>query len=188
MIHKDLPSPELLRKLLRYEPETGKLFWMERGVSLFNDGVQTAEHTCARWNSRLAGRPAFSKSSHGYLRCSIFYRRYYAHRIIWAMVTSEWPSAQIDHINHDRLDNRIKNLRAVTNKENGKNQSMPCTNTSGTVGVGWHKASGKWRADIVSNGKQIRLGKFTDIKDAIVARKDAEAEYFYHRNHGAEND
>lgn len=185
MAKTPLPTPELLRKLLRYEPDTGKLIWMVRDVSLFNEGSHSAKHTCSRWNSHYAGKDAFTAMcSSGYKQGSIFGKRHMAHRVIWAMVHGEWLDNQIDHINHDRCDNRIINLRSVSHKENHRNKTLQSNNTSGHVGVSWHTAGGKWQANIQVGEKLKHLGIFTKKEDAIAARAAANTEYGFHENHG----
>lgn len=185
MDKQDLLTPEELRKILEYNPATGKLFWRERSVEFFNDGKQSAQHNCAAWNGRFANKEAFTADhNEGYRQGRIFSRVYLAHRVIWAMVYGEWPEEQIDHINGVRDDNRIENLRAVTNQENGKNKKLSKNNTSGVIGVYWYKPTRKWRAEIKINNRRVHLGLFTKKDDAIAARKAAEAEHGYHPNHG----
>lgn len=91
---------------------------------------------------------------------------------------------EIDHINHDRSDNRIENLRLVTGGENKKNQSIRKRNKSGFTGVGWHSKAKKWRAEIKSGGVYMYLGLYSSIGDAVNARKMAEIELGFHDNHG----
>ena len=84
----------------------------------------------------------------------------------------------IDHIDHNRTNNRISNLRYATNSENSQNKSMQSNNTSGIVGISFHKASQKWTAQIFVNGLKKHLGSFDDKNDAITARQEAEMTYF----------
>lgn len=84
----------------------------------------------------------------------------------------------VDHINGDKLDNRKSNLRICTMAQNGFNNKTYITNNSGYPGVGWHKKSNKWRARIQVHGRQIYLGIFDSLEDAIYARQQAEIEYF----------
>ena len=185
MAKKPLPAIDDLHKLLRYDPKTGYLYWRERAASLFNTGAQTAERRCKMWNTRYAGTRAFTaEDGHGYHHGAIFDTSYKAHRVIFAMVYGVWPVGDIDHINHDRADNRIVNLRAVSRKENLKNASMRSDNTSGVVGVSWSKSRKKWVAYVSVDGKVKMLGRFMDICDAINARTTASAEFLYHKNHG----
>ena len=182
---KELPSPELLRKLLRYEPDTGKLYWRKRTPDMFKSGKFSSECICASWNKRYANRLALaSKNNWGYLIGRISDRLYKSHRVIWAIFYGDWPDEHIDHINGIRDDNRIVNLRSVSNAENGMNTKLPATNTSGACGVFWHKKNEKWIAQINVNGRRKHIGSFADKNDAIVARKNAEIKYGYHENHG----
>ena len=84
----------------------------------------------------------------------------------------------VDHINHDKLDNRKDNLRICSTRQNTMNQGISKNNTSGITGIGWDKSSNKWIAYIKVNYRQITLGRFTNLDDAIQARMDAEIEYF----------
>lgn len=84
----------------------------------------------------------------------------------------------VDHINHDKLDNRKDNLRICTQQQNMMNNKIRKNNTSGVTGVAWHKEKNKWRSVIMVNHKQIHIGYYSDIDDAIEARRNAEIEYF----------
>ena len=164
---KDLPSPELLRKLLRYEPETGKLFWRERTPDMFENGKQSSAHNCVAWNNRSAGKEAFfSQHKHGYRYGRVSGRAYLAHRVIWAMHTNAWPVEHIDHIDGKKDNNVIENLREATRSENMWNQKAPTNNTSGYKGVYWQKTTQKWCARIKKNTKNHYLGLFDCPKEA----------------------
>ena len=179
MTAKPLPSQELLRQLLRYEPETGRLFWRERPEEMF--GTKRAFKI---WNTRYSGKEAFNTLTlTGYKQGSIFDIKYLAHRIIWKMVYNQEPP-QIDHIDHNPSDNRIHMLRASSNPENGKNQKHQINNTSGVMGVCWDKDRNKWRAQIQIKGKNKYLGIFTEFDKAVAARKAAEVKYGFCKNHG----
>lgn len=179
MAAKDLPDPELLRKLLRYEPETGKLFWRKRPPEMFGRRANFLA-----WNKRWAGKAAFTAYRQGYHQGRVLSQNLVAHRVIWALHTGAWPEHQIDHINGNRADNRWRNLRAVTSAENMRNKRQRSNNTSGVTGVSWAKEKRKWLADIRVNGKQIHIGRFDQKADAIAARKAAEKQYGFHPNHG----
>lgn len=84
----------------------------------------------------------------------------------------------IDHINHNRLDNRKSNLRICTQHQNNMNQGIRNDNTSGVTGVYFDKSRDKWAAQIMYNARQINLGRFNTKEEAIQARKNAEIEYF----------
>lgn len=184
MTDKNLPSPELLRKLLRYEPDTGKLYWRERTPDMFVDGKYAADRCCKIWNSKHSGKEAFTTLVAGYPSGRIFNCHYFAHRVIWAIFYGEWPSNNIDHINGDKIDNKIINLRDVEQKINIRNCKINKNNKSGVVGVFWYKPTRKWHSQITFNGIRKHLGYFTDKDDAIAARKAAEAKYGFHANHG----
>lgn len=172
MSAKELPSPELLRQLLRYDPDTGKLYWKERS----NPENSNAKNT---WNKRWAGKLAldYIDPSNGYRVGRLMNRRTYAHRVILAIYSGKHPE-EVDHINGDRADNRIKNLRACSRLDNCKNLKKPKDNTSGHIGVS--KKGNGWRARIFD----IHLGTFKNLDEAIAARKKAEAKYGFHPNHG----
>ena len=84
----------------------------------------------------------------------------------------------VDHIDRDRSNNKIENLRAATSTQNQGNRSLNKTNTSGFRGVGWHKKYNKWVARISINGKLKNIGQFNCIEDAKAAyRKEAIAHF-----------
>lgn len=184
MAAKALPSPEVLRQLLRYEPDTGKLFWLPRGPEWFRSENPRARGQVKVWNARYAGRPALEALSQGYRVGRLFDVLVRAHRVIWAMTTGAWPEGEIDHINGDRADNRMENLREVSSGENGRNKGLRADNTSGQVGVSWSRLEGKWKVLIWRNGKPYSRGTFTNFVDAVRSRKAAEAEFGFHENHG----
>mgnify|MGYP001222984437 CR=1 FL=1 len=188
MAELQLPSPEALRQLLRYEPETGKLFWRERGPETFmeGEGRYTAVRMAKIWNSKLARREAISciDKGLGYRKGSLNGRKVYAHRVIWALHTGHWPLEDIDHINGDRADNRWGNLRAVPHSVNARNTRIRCTNTSGMMGVARYGRHGRWRALIMVDGRTKHIGCFDTYEQACAARKDAEARLGFHPNHG----
>ena len=97
-----------------------------------------------------------------------------AHRAAWAIHFGEWPSGEIDHINGDEADNRMKNLRDVSKSVNQQNKRKPRSdNTCGFLGVGWHKAAKKWRAQISISGRVVYLGLFDEPEIAHAAYLDA---------------
>ncbi|KPL67431.1 hypothetical protein SZ64_04515 [Erythrobacter sp. SG61-1L] len=175
-------DPALLRRLLRYEPETGKLYWLARTADSWPDAPPSKRQA---WNSQFAGKETFRTcGSHGYQAGPIMGRTgFLAHRIAWAIVYGEWPT-EIDHINGDRCDNRLENLRMVSRRTNTKNRRLLASNRSGAHGVYWARHAGKWRAEIKSETGRIHLGYFTSKIDAIAARRAAEREHGFHPNHG----
>lgn len=159
-------TQELLKELFHYNPETG-IFTRLKSVQSAKRGVSG------------------SKCERGYIFICINGKNYRAHRLAFLYMTGHIPLCHCDHINHDRSDNRLRNLQAVTRQENLKNKSMYKKNTSGTTGVYWRERDKKWRAYIGVKGKQVILGLFDNKNDAIKSRKLAEIEYGYHSNHGA---
>ena len=183
-------TPELCRKLLRYEPETGKLYWKPRPASMYRDsrchgGVRTAQWAADCWNRKYAGREAFTaKNEGGYRVGTILGVMQRAHRVAWAIHYGEWPSHQIDHDDGNRSNYRILNLKAATNRENHLNEGLSSNNTSGFTGVCWCKQTGRWRAMIRVDGKTRHLGRFVSFDDAVAARRAANVRYGFHPNHG----
>lgn len=161
-----------LRKMLRHDPETGKLFWRER------------DDCPPNVRSRISHKEAFvNMSNNGYMRGAVNGVFLLAHRVIWALEYGVWPD-EIDHINGVRHDNRLCNLRSVDRTTNGQNLCLQQRNKSGRIGVTWYKAYQNWAAAIVVNQKRIHLGYFSTVDEAAKARELAEHKYGFHRNHG----
>lgn len=142
-----------------------------------------------RWRYARKGREARSIAGcvdkNGYVRIRYNGVLLLAHRIIWEMHNGKIPEGmEIDHVWHNRCDNRIENLRLASRLENSKNVSLLKRNKSGRVGVCWRKKEKKWHATIYDKGKSVHLGLFSSIDDAIMAREQAEAKLGYHENHG----
>lgn len=172
----NLPKIETLRRLLSYNPKTGKLIWLPRtALDCPKDGGR-------RWNGRYAGKEAFRISPNGYRQGMIKRKMVRAHRVAWAIHHGEWPEADIDHINGVRSDNRLVNLRSVPRKVNAQNQKVRINSKSGVLGVSRYR--NKWRAYISVEGKPIHLGIFSNKNDAISARQEAQLAHGYHPNHG----
>ena len=119
----------------------------------------------------------------GYKLVTIENKTYRAHRLAWLYMYGVWPSGQIDHIDHNRSNNSISNLRDVTHQDNHKNKPLQKNNKSGTHGVSLLK-NGKWRSRIKINGKEKHLGFFNSKKEAVESRLNAEIKYGFHINHG----
>lgn len=177
-------SPPQLRELLRYEPETGKLFWLPRTPESFGSPFYTARR-CAAWNAIYAGEEALNRNhNQGYRAGAILNRTYLAHRVVWAFVHGQWPEDEIDHLDGCRSNNRIGNLRTVSRCDNMRNRQLSTKNTSGVMGVYWAPHAKKWRAEIKTDEARIHLGYFNDKALAVAARKAAERGQGFHPNHG----
>jgi hypothetical protein len=161
MTDRELLELAELKRQLRYEPETGKFFWLVRNS-----------------NRQMIGDEAGPKNrnSHGYQTINVGGVAYKAHRLAWFYITGEWPD-QIDHINGVRDDNRIENLRNVTGQQNTHNQRTAHVNSStGVLGV-IAKPSGKFAAEIRVNGKKKHIGTFPSISLAKAAYDEAKLKF-----------
>lgn len=170
---------EQLRTAVTYDAETGAFRWNHRPKEQFAN-----ERAWSMWHKRFFNCTAFTTKSNGYCLgrvCSITVK---AHRAAWALHYGEWPSQNLDHINGDRSDNRIENLRLASPKENGRNQKRHKTNTSNHTGVVWSVRQRRWCARIVVDGVRKHLGTFVSLDDAVAARKAAEQRHGFHENHG----
>ena len=164
---RELPPLNLLEENLSYNPETGELHWKKN-----------------RHSHKIKGKRAGCLSE-GYWMIKIFGKSYGAHRLAYALYHKEQlsPDTLIDHIDRDKSNNRIDNLRKVDYVENGCNRKTSRKNTSGHNGVHYAKKVNKWQARIVIEGRRVNLGFFDCKEDAITARLNAEIEHgmFIHR-------
>ena len=153
----------VLRNLFDYYPDTGRLIWKFRPLNHFS-----RESSWKRWNTRYAGKEAGTVQSKGYISVILTIngkeKAFKAHRIIWALVTGDWPSDQIDHVNVNAADNRLVNLREATHAENQQNSNVFNTNKLGVKGVHQNPA-GKYIAAISSK----YIGIFDTVEDAAKA-------------------
>lgn len=173
-----LPEQIVLQKLLRYNPETGELLWNHRVAEDFTPTTtRTREWQYRWWNKRFANTTVGSLGDGGYLCARIMGTAYKVHRLIWKLVHGEDPDF-VDHVNGNRSDNRICNLRSVPRSENAKNLAS----RGGDLGVSLR--NGKWRARITDTGRLIQLGTFVTKAEAVAARRAAEVTLGYHPNHG----
>lgn len=153
----NLVTSERLRSALSYDAETGHFTWL------------------VRIGSVKAGQRAGKHAKNGYWRIRLDGVEYPAHRLAWFYVYGRWPDGQVDHINLDKIDNGISNLRPATNAENQRNRSEQSNNTSGFKGVSRFKKTGRWRAEIMIDGHKKYLGSFSTPEQAAVAYDSAAA-------------
>ena len=160
-------SVEEIKAALKYDKKTGEFFWRRR------------KDRNNSWNNRWAGEKAGSKRPDGYLQ--IFFRKsILSHRLAWFYVHGEWPDKLIDHINGDRLDNRIENLRVVSNSINLQNKSKYQKNnkSTGMLGVSVLKNNpNRFAAQIFYKGKQIKLGYYKTKEEAFNVYINAKRKY-----------
>ncbi len=167
----DITAAEL-RSLMAYDPDTGIFQWKERPQSDF-----TERKFALIWNGRFAGR-VIGNTKSTYKMAFVKGRGRTLHRLAFIWVTGENPKGDIDHINRDKHDNRWSNLRVVTRTSNRHNCDPSAKNTSGVVGVCWHKDAKAWVAQIKKHGKNHHLGLFREFSDAVARRKLAEKQFY----------
>lgn len=151
---------ERLRECLSYDPDTGR----------FTRRISTS--------TAKAGAIAGSPRGDGYLVISVDNEQYLAHRLAWFYVRGAWPAHHTDHIDLDRQNNALGNLREATASQNVANTRQRRCNTSGAKGVYWSKIRRKWIAQIGHHKRVINLGGFTSFADAKRARDQAEITLF----------
>jgi hypothetical protein len=160
-VRADVERPDVAtaRAWLRYEAATGKLYWLQSPRFNVPAGVEARGHGSTKY-----GRIGFGG------------RYYHAHNLVWLIVRGEWPAGVIDHINGDKTDNRVENLRDVTPAMNSQNRRQPTrANTTGFLGVTWSGSKIKpYCAQITINGRTQAIGNFAtgeEAHKAYVARK-----------------
>jgi len=145
-----------LKELLNYDPETG----------VFTNKVRRSQMS--------VGAIAGTKTVYGYWQLWLDGKTVKAHRVAWLYVYGSWPEQQIDHIDGNPLNNRIKNLRDVSPLINQQNQHrVRKSNTSGYPGVSWHKSTQRYRASIRVDGRSRHLAHFDTPEEAYDAYLEA---------------
>lgn len=174
-----LPLACDLSDLLDYDPDTGLFAWKKRDSCFAKGWATSAEQETRRWNSRHAGKRAFTCiSPKGYMVGALLGIGVRASNVAWAISHGEWPDCYVDHINTVRSDDRLLNLRLGTPGQNARNRQAHNGSVSGLKGVSpWGR---KWKASIVNNGVPIYLGLHPTKEDAARAYDDAAL-----REHGA---
>lgn len=147
-----------LRELLSYDPLTGAFVWTRPQARRLKPGASAG---CRH-------------SIKGYFYIKIDGRSFMAHRLAWLYVHGEWPADQVDHVDRNRANNRITNLRVVTGAENAHNRTPQTGGSSAYTGVSFHKRIGKWQSSIRAGDRLHHLGYFEreeDARDAYLAAK-----------------
>lgn len=159
-------NQQILKELLNYNPDTGVFTWA-------NDSKRVK-----------TGTKAGTITNQGYVRIKILDKVYMAHRLAWLYVYGVMPSEQIDHINHDKADNRIENLREATNQQNQFNKPKSKYSKSNYKGISFHKRSNKWLAQININKVNTYLGIFDTEEEAALAYQNKSKEIHKEFAHG----
>ncbi len=153
-------TADRLRELLSYEPETGEFTWLRnRGAA-------------------VAGTAAGVHNGLGYRVIRIDGRLYLAHRLAWLYAHGSWPESGLDHINCDRSDNRIVNLRQSSQRQNVRNSRRRIDNSTGHKGVWWRKDRGKFVSTLKTGDQTLWLGSFSDKEQAAAAYASAARRHF----------
>ncbi|CDM90060.1 HNH endonuclease [Xenorhabdus bovienii] len=174
-----LITKSYLNECFNYDEKNGELSWKERPQCHFS--------TLKGWrifNHKFSGKKvSLAKNTGGYLGVTLDGKKYTQHRIIWMLHYGVIETGlQVDNINHDRTDNRIKNLRLVTHQENIKNLKLKNTNTSGYIGVTRHGK--RWKAQIQAPQGRKHIGCYDTPHDAHQAYEMEKKKYGFHKNHG----
>jgi hypothetical protein len=156
-------TQEILFQQFDYNPETG-LFFRKKKTS----------------NNACVTKPSGWDNKSGYIKLCINNKQQFAHRMAWLYVYGELPDKDVDHINGNRSDNRICNLRITNRSENMQNTEKFKTNTSGFKGVTWLKKEKKWLAQITKNYQHFNIGVFETAEQAYAAYCQAAKEVHTH--------
>jgi len=152
-----------LKQVMSYDPSSGVFTWTAPKSPRLKPGA-------------IAGH----QEPTGYIGMVIDYRHYRGHRLAWLYVYGSMPCGEIDHIDGDKSNNRIANLRVVTSKQNKENTRLVAANTSGHRGVYWDKSRNKWMARVQHHRKWVFLGRFDSLVEAGNAAKEARCSLFTH--------
>jgi len=151
-----------LLEALRYDPETGLFWWLERA------------------KKRRLDKPAGSRHNKGYWQINVDAKPQLAHRLAWFYMTGKWPKDEVDHEDRDKTNNRWLNLRPATHKQNAENVAVRKHSKSGVKGVHFDATRGLWQAYLNHEGKRRHLGRHATLTAAIKARKAGETKFFTH--------
>ena len=147
---------ETILRRLSYNKETGSVIWLD---------------------GKRAGRKIYNTSCDGYHRLKILGSTYYLHRVCWFLHYREWPTSHLDHVNGDKTDNRIVNLRVASSTQNSANRSLAVNNTTGHKGVVYLENISKYMVRVGSSPR-VLVGYFENLDDAAKAYNDAAKELY----------
>jgi len=149
-------TQDLVRELFYYNPNTGTFEWAKD------------------YKRQKRGSTAGTADNRGYISINVGGKKYWAHRLIWLYWYGYLPEKTIDHIDRNKSNNKLLNLREASRSCNARNTSERSTNKTGITGVCWSKQRNKWAAQITLNTVAINLGCYVDFADAVCARLAAE--------------
>lgn len=152
---------ELAREFLKYDPLTGLFEWAKSPAR----------------NVKVGDRTGTKSKKNGYVWIAFRGFKFSAHRLAWLAYYGYEPESELDHINRDKSDNRIMNLREVSPQQNKQNLGLQTRNKTGVSGVYYHKGRDKYTVTIGYHGC-INLGTYSNLLDAAAARKSAEIKYW----------
>lgn len=157
---------EYFAQLVDYDPGTGSFTWKRR------------------LGSRRSGKPAGTLAPHGYWVLTLDGIRYYGHRVAWLLHTGTWPVKDIDHIDGDKSNNQLSNLRLASSAQNSQNVSRHKDSTSPYKNVYWDARVNKWHVKIMKERKWYHFGSYYDIEEAnaVAVQKRQELHNEFARN------
>ncbi len=162
-----------------YAPDSGAMIWQPKS----GDSAEVR-----RWNRRYAGREAGCVDDRGYVRIVVLVgskkQKIRGHQLAWFIVHGRLPTGEIDHINGDRADNRIANLRDVTKVENQRNKGLQRNNTTGYVGVTRSRGRSLWEAHGREGNRRVYLGLYDSPEAAAAVARQFRDERGYTSGHG----
>lgn len=154
-------TAERVRALLDYDAATGQFTWL-----------------ADRTGKAKVGQRAGTLQGNGAVAIGIDGKVYLAHRLAWLWTHGSWPRSGVDHINGNRSDNRLDNLRVATPKQNSGNRCLDKRNKSGYRGVSWHQGKQMWLAQVTVAGRAKSLGLYETAEEASEACQKAGIEEY----------
>lgn len=174
MTPNSLPDLDFLRQCFRLDPDTGRLYWLERPAEHFVDTCRQRQ-----WNTRHAGKEAGSPTSGGYLNVTLKQptgsTRPKVHRVVFALANGRLPEGDVDHINGRTDDNRPSNLREATRSQNMANRRR---NSGKSLPKGVYERGEVFTAGLTFRRKSVFLGTFATV-DAAKRAYDTAALLFH---------
>jgi hypothetical protein len=160
MMYRNDITSDFLKSVLTYLPSTGEFIWKN-----------------TKGRKHVAGCVAGNKSVWGYTEIRLNRKLYKAHRLAWLYSYGEWPLDAIDHIDGDRSNNRLLNLRSASYADNNQNMAVRRTSKSGSVGVSYDSKRHAWVAQLNVGGKRVLHKRCATREEAERAYTDAKAQH-----------